>query len=150
MTRLPLFAAATIAVLSLGALHAAPAHAWADKCRNNVDAQIDDEFRIYFTTSDNELSDEAIERIDRASSMGKARDVEQICIIGQASKQGDSKANASLAYNRAEMVAKAFVQRGWRRDQIVVESSGESWGFMTRLLTSDSSADRRVDVTFSY
>ncbi len=137
---------------------AGPAQAWADKCRKNVDAQIDEEYRIYFRTSDNEvdetpatqLDEENIKRIDRASSIGKARDVEQICIIGQASKEGDADRNASLAYARAEAVARAFVARGWRKDQIVVESSGETWGFLSDWLTSDSSADRRVDVTYSY
>lgn len=127
-----------------------PAGAWADSCRENVDAQIDDEYRIYFHTSGNELSEEAVDRINRADSIAKARDVAQLCIVGQASKEGDAKANGNLAFSRAEAVAKAFVSRGWRRDQIVVSSKGESWGFLTELLTDDSSADRRVDVTFSY
>jgi outer membrane protein OmpA-like peptidoglycan-associated protein len=150
MTRISLVIAATAASIFATAIVSQPAHAWADKCRENVDARIDEEYRIYFSSSDNHLSDDAIKRIDRADSIAKARDVEQICIVGQASKEGDSKANANLAYARAEMVADAFVKRGWRRDQIVVESTGESWGFLTDILTSDSSADRRVDVTFSY
>ena len=115
-----------------------------------MDAQIDDEYRVYFHTSGNELSEEAIRRIDRAHSIASARDVKQLCIVGQASKEGNAKRNADLAYARAEAVANAFVARGWRRDQIVVRSKGESWGFMTDWLTDDSAADRRVDVTFSY
>ncbi|MEQ8747008.1 OmpA family protein [Pyruvatibacter sp.] len=135
-------------IIALGA--SVPAHAWAEKCRNNVDAQIDEEYRIYFYTSGNELDEEAVKRIDRASSIGKARDVKQICIVGQASKEGDARRNSALALGRAEAVAEAFVARGWQRDQIVVRSKGESWGFLSDWLTSDSSADRRVDITYSY
>jgi len=150
MTRLFFAAASVAALFTFAFAPTGPAYAWADKCRNNVDAQIDDEYRIYFHTSGNELSEEAIRRIDRAHSIASARDVEQICIVGQASKEGDSRANSNLAYARAEAVANAFVARGWRKDQIVVRSKGESWGFMTEWLTDDSAADRRVDVTFSY
>lgn len=150
MNRFLLSAVGVAALASLGFMSTGPAHAWATKCNNNVDAQIDDEYRIYFHTSGNELSEESIERIDRAHSIATARDVAQLCIVGQASKEGDAKRNANLAYGRAEAVAKAFVARGWRRDQIVVKSKGESWGFMTDWLTDDSAADRRVDVTFSY
>jgi len=150
MNRLLLSAAGAVALLSVAFMASSPAQAWADKCRNNVDAQIDDEYRIYFHTSGNELSEEAIRRIDRAHSIASARDVKQICIVGQASKEGNAKRNANLAYGRAEAVANQFVARGWRRDQIVVRSKGESWGFMTDWLTDDSGADRRVDVTFSY
>lgn len=150
MNRLLISAAGAAVLLSVAFVASGPAQAWADKCRNNVDAQIDDEYRVYFHTSGNELSEEAIRRIDRAHSIASARDVKQLCIVGQASKEGNAKRNADLAYARAEAVANAFVARGWRRDQIVVRSKGESWGFMTDWLTDDSAADRRVDVTFSY
>lgn len=127
-----------------------PAQAWADQCRENVDNIIDEEFWIYFHSAGTELSEEAIERIDRAHRFARARDVEQICITGQASKEGNAKANLALARARAEAVGEAFVQRGWRRDQIAIKAKGEAWGFMSRLLTSDAAPDRRVVVTFSY
>lgn len=150
MTR-PLFSAAfALAILAGFALAPQPALAWADKCRENVDNSIDDEFWIHFHTDGTHLDEEAVKRIDRADSLAKARDVEQICIAGQASKEGDAKANRELARARAAAVGNAFVNRGWRRDQIVVEAKGEAWGFMSEWLTSDAAPDRRVVVTFSY
>ena len=123
---------------------------WADRCRENVDNSINQEFWIYFNTSGTDLDAEAMRRIKRADGLGKARDVEQICIAAQASKEGDARANRELSYGRAEAVARAFMQRGWRRDQIAIVAKGEAWGFMSDWLSGDAAPDRRVVVTFSY
>ncbi len=141
---------AAMAVSFAAMTSSANAQSFDGKCRENTDAQIDDEYWIYFHTSGTHLDEEAVKRINRADSIAKARDVEQICITGQASKEGDADANSALARSRGQAVAKAFMQRGWRADQIVVKTKGEAWGFMSEWLTDDSSADRRVVVTFSY
>lgn len=89
-------------------------------------------------------------RLDEQASLAKANYIQQICLRGQADRQGDAKANERLALARANVIANELVKRGVDRKTIVIEAVGEAGGGASWIPGSGRAAgERRVDVKFA-
>lgn len=80
--------------------------------------------KIYFDFDSHKLSEESQNYLSSiVSVLNKVPDA-KIAIDGHASEEGQRKHNEKLAYNRAKAVAKFLVDKGIRKDRVIVIGHG--------------------------
>lgn len=83
-----------------------------------------------------------------------AKDVKEsyathVCIVGRASKLGDSGKNMRLAEERAHVVAAELRNRGVKSDIISAQAAGEAYQGLFGSSKNNSQDDRRVEYWFN-
>ena len=140
---------AAAAALTLAAVPAS-AQIITGKCTPNDVARRWQAVPLTFDTGSTKIKPEDAKRLDEQASLAKANSIQQICLRGQADRQGDAKSNERLALARANMVADELVRRGVDRKTIVIEAVGEAGGGASIFASAEKSrAERRVDLRFT-
>lgn len=104
---------------------------------------------VYFGSNSSKVRAEDLPKIKHIYGIAKGQSVQQICLFGKASKNGDASSNNALGEKRARNVAREFEKLGWPRSKIVIGTEGEAWGWLQEMLTSDALEDRRVLIRLS-
>lgn len=144
---MPVAALSILAALILMLAAATPARAF--QCDGNTSAGVGaNSYVVYFDVGQTAINDAGRTELDRAAKQAKATFVQEICIIGQADKQGDKESNRRLAEDRAETVQAYLANRGVKRATMEVAVRGETFGGAGFLESLVSSNDRRVEVVF--
>lgn len=123
-----------------------PAHA---KERCEQAGNMPGPFYVYFDVGSAKIKPSEADKIRDMAKRAKSLYVQQICLLGRASKQGAASYNTKLSRNRAEAIRQALVREGVMRGHIHIDATGEPFGRNLNFLTRESGDDRRVDVIFA-
>lgn len=102
-------------------------------------------FVFYFDTGVSTLS--AAQKSELSDIAARGQNMREICVVGQADKQGNADFNRRLSLARANAVADELARLGIARDVMTIGYRGETFGGLQQQATP-SKADRRVEVIF--
>jgi len=142
---------AVLGVLILGLAYAGSAQAQVQmECKKGGGRALSAAVVVYFDTGSVAIKDKGKKALNEFADQVKGNPSIEICLVGQADKQGDAKMNEALAKRRAEAVKSYLQGHGLKNEryQVVVrgEAGGESW--LGKMLGGTKfESDRRVEVT---
>ncbi len=147
MTRLKLKPTAFIFALFSVCMFAAGASA--DECNKRGGTVINTNPVVYFDTGSTAIKTGDKQQLREFSARVKDNPSIEICLIGQADKQGNAAANKKLSLRRAQSVERYLKANGLKNKpyQLVVrgEAYGDTW--IGKLFSSTKfDSDRRVEV----
>ena len=147
MTKLKLKPATFMFVLLSACMFAAGAGA--DECNKRGGTVINTNRVVYFETGSSKINTDDKKRLREFADKVKDNPSVEICLIGQADKQGNAAFNKKLALRRAQAVQRYLKANGLKNKpyQLVVrgEAFGDTWvGKLFGGTKFDS--DRRVEV----
>lgn len=142
---------AVLGVIVWGLAFVGSAHAQSQmECNKRGGRAISTAVVVYFDTGSVAIKDKGKKALNEFADQVKGNPSIEICLVGQADKQGDVKMNEKLAKRRAEAVKSYLQGHGLKSEpyQIVVrgEAGGDSW--VGKLFSGTKfESDRRVEVT---
>ena len=108
---------------------------------------------IHFETDSTEIGAEDQAWLKSAAERQKDHPSVQVCVLGQADKQGDMEYNKKLALRRAEAVVSFLKANGLSDKTFQIVGRGEAFGdssdsLLSSIFGEENVADRRVEVKF--
>jgi len=130
----------TIGLMAAGAAWAGNSQAYrCETAENPGETHI-----ILFGTGSTRITER--ERADLIWLAGRAKGMVDVCVVGQADKQGNEKDNEKLAERRASTVAGLLRAYGVPGEHLVVQARGEAFGDQWLEDFQKQPNDRRVEV----
>jgi len=134
------FIAGTVGLMAAGAAWAGNSQAY----RCEMAEPPEETHIIYFGTGSTKITER--ERADLIWLADRAKGMVDVCVIGQADKQGAESFNLKLAERRAATVAGLLKAYGVADEHLVVQARGEAFGDEWLKDFVKQPADRRVEV----
>jgi outer membrane protein OmpA-like peptidoglycan-associated protein len=108
---------------------------------------------IHFETDSTEIGAEDQAWLKSAAERQKDHPSVQVCVLGQADKQGDVEYNKKLALRRAEAVVSFLKANGLADKTFQIVGRGEAFGdssdsLLSNIFGEENVGDRRVEVRF--
>ena len=134
------FALGTMGLMAAGAAWAGNSQAYrCETAKNPEETHI-----ILFGTGSTRITER--ERADLIWLADRAKGMIDVCVVGQADKQGNEQANHKLAQRRASTVAGLLKAYGVPDEQLVIQARGEAFGDQWLEDFAKQPQDRRVEV----
>jgi outer membrane protein OmpA-like peptidoglycan-associated protein len=143
---LPVLGVASLIIFGTGA-------ALAGECKAPTGMRASNPHTIHFETDSTEIGVEDQAWLKAAAERHKEHPSVQVCVLGQADKQGDMEYNKKLALRRAEAVASFLKNNGLGDKTFQIVGRGEAFGdssdsLLSSVFGDENLADRRVEVKF--